>query len=425
MNSDCIAVAADSAATLTEKKIYTANKIFTLSKFHPVGIMFYGSSSITSVPAETLVKEYRKRLGDHYFETLEEYGMSFLNFLNTGCPSIEDSYESIIPDESKNVAIMNLFERLLWIIETKVKNAVLESLKAGNEPDRVTIENYFNEIIEEQLKDVSKSIPRGSRLKVRKVTKILNDIIDDREWAHDYKPILLPLTAKIISASKKLFANMIASEKHLPFMYTGIVIMGFGENECYPSCMEYIVDSCIIDNEIKVEKKETRKIGPNSRSFVEVFAQKDVAKTFLEGASPKLVGGITKTFEEVLNDATMIVAAKLIEKKEISEEDIKRNNVKLMETLLENIKSHQKKFIDPIKDAVAFLPKDEMAQMAESLVNITSLRLRVSRESETVGGPIDVAVISKGDGFIWIKRKHYFNLESNPHFVEKYYDVGD
>ena len=35
--------------------------------------------------------------------------------------------------------------------------------------------------------------------------------------------------------------------------------------------------------------------------------------------------------------------------------------------------------------------------------------------------PIDVAVISKGDGFIWIRRKHYFNAELNPSFFRRKY----
>jgi len=48
--------------------------------------------------------------------------------------------------------------------------------------------------------------------------------------------------------------------------------------------------------------------------------------------------------------------------------------------------------------------QDELAAMAESLVNLTSFKRKVSMEAETVGGTIDVAVISKGDGFIWIKR---------------------
>jgi hypothetical protein len=61
-----------------------------------------------------------------------------------------------------------------------------------------------------------------------------------------------------------------------------------------------------------------------------------------------------------------------------------------------------------------------MAAMAESLVHITSLRRRISLNAETVGGPIDVALISKGDGLVWIKRKHYFDSELNPAFMQNY-----
>ena len=39
---------------------------------------------------------------------------------------------------------------------------------------------------------------------------------------------------------------------------------------------------------------------------------------------------------------------------------------------------------------------------------------------ETVGGPIDVAVISKGDGFIWVNRKHYFEPDKNPQFFSRF-----
>ena len=62
------------------------------------------------------------------------------------------------------------------------------------------------------------------------------------------------------------------------------------------------------------------------------------------------------------------------------------------------------------------LPKEELAEMAETLVNLTSFKRRVTPEAETVGGPIDVAVISKGDGLVWIKRKHYFVPELNPRY---------
>jgi hypothetical protein len=68
---------------------------------------------------------------------------------------------------------------------------------------------------------------------------------------------------------------------------------------------------------------------------------------------------------------------------------------------------------------VASLPKDELGAMAESLVNLTKFKRRISREKETVGGPIDVAVITKGDGFVWMKRKHYFDAGLNPRYIAR------
>jgi len=68
---------------------------------------------------------------------------------------------------------------------------------------------------------------------------------------------------------------------------------------------------------------------------------------------------------------------------------------------------------------VSMLPKDELASLAEALVNLTVLKRRTSTEAETVGGPIDVAVITKGDGFVWIKRKHYFDPALNPRYMAR------
>ena len=79
------------------------------------------------------------------------------------------------------------------------------------------------------------------------------------------------------------------------------------------------------------------------------------------------------------------------------------------------------KHIQPVMEAVSNLPKDDLANMAETLVNITSFKRKVTLDVESVGGPIDVAVISKGDGFVWVKRKHYFNPELNHSFFANYF----
>lgn len=72
-----------------------------------------------------------------------------------------------------------------------------------------------------------------------------------------------------------------------------------------------------------------------------------------------------------------------------------------------------------IEDMVEFMPKPELAKMAEALVNLTSIKRRVSRGMETVGGPIDVALISQSEGFVWVKRKHYFPPELNPRYAKR------
>jgi hypothetical protein len=71
----------------------------------------------------------------------------------------------------------------------------------------------------------------------------------------------------------------------------------------------------------------------------------------------------------------------------------------------------------PLRRVIANLPIDELAELAETLVRIESLKERVTTPEESVSGPIDVAVISKHDGFIWIKRKNYFKAELNPRFL--------
>lgn len=72
-----------------------------------------------------------------------------------------------------------------------------------------------------------------------------------------------------------------------------------------------------------------------------------------------------------------------------------------------------------IEGMVEFMPKPELAKLAEALVSLTSLKRRVSRGMDTVGGPIDVAVISKSDGFVWAKRKHYFPSELNARYMSR------
>lgn len=85
LNKNGVALAADSAVTITNKDIVkvlnSANKLFNLSNYHPVGIMIYGNGDYMGIPWEIIIKEYREYLGRKPFDTLEGYCNDFFEFL--------------------------------------------------------------------------------------------------------------------------------------------------------------------------------------------------------------------------------------------------------------------------------------------------------------------------------------------------------
>lgn len=60
------------------------------------------------------------------------------------------------------------------------------------------------------------------------------------------------------------------------------------------------------------------------------------------------------------------------------------------------------------------MPLQDAIDLADFLVDLTIKFSRFSPGAPTVGGPIEIAAISKHEGFRWIKRKYYFDHRYNP-----------
>jgi len=60
------------------------------------------------------------------------------------------------------------------------------------------------------------------------------------------------------------------------------------------------------------------------------------------------------------------------------------------------------------------MPIQDAIDLAEFLVYTAVMFSRFSPGAPVVGGPIEVAAITKHEGFKWIKRKHYFDARLNP-----------
>ncbi len=60
------------------------------------------------------------------------------------------------------------------------------------------------------------------------------------------------------------------------------------------------------------------------------------------------------------------------------------------------------------------MPLQDAIDLAEFMVDVTIRFSRFTPGAPTVGPPIEIAAISKHEGFRWVKRKYYFGKELNP-----------
>jgi len=400
------------------QKIFTsANKLFTLSKFHPVGIMVYGSAVFMGVPWETIIKIYRKNLGKKKFSTLKKYANDFIGFLDNGNSLFPDS----VQEEYLRSSIYGYFNLIKKMIMEKVHSVIEEK---GKITEGVTKE-ITSEIIKEHYEKWDKtqnikSIPKSYNTEViEKYGKIMEGAIKE---VFEKLPVSKNLSNQLKSIASSLFSKF--PERIQKGNVSGIVIAGFGQKDTFPSLESFHIEG-IVNNRLKYKEYIASKINFKQYATIIPFAQGEMVATFMEGIDPYLQNHLEGYLSEIFEKYPEIITEKIsqdIENIGSIKEKLKKASKKILKDFFKNINNFRReKYVDPIISVVAMLPKDELAEMAESLVNLTVFKQKVSIASETVVGPINVAVVSKGDGFVWIKRKHYFKAELNPRFFANYY----
>ena len=150
------AFAADSAATFTtsttSKISNTANKIFALSRKHPVGIAIYNNLDFYGIPWEIIFKRYRDYcLKDKCFPHIVDY--------------INDFWEYLRGDIIPKISIEEQLDKLSFFVQ-RLKNECIEHASKSLDAKKVAIngKSLINEIMLflEDLKSRYHESPRTS-----------------------------------------------------------------------------------------------------------------------------------------------------------------------------------------------------------------------------------------------------------------------
>lgn len=427
MNKRGVALAADSAVTVEVEggtKVFpSANKMFTLSKYNPVGVMIYSGAEMAGVPWEVALKSYRDQLGDTNFDRLEKYSTDLVKYL--------ENHGGLYPENQQNDFAESEVREVFRSIRSTFMSELTKIVTGRSDRDSVTPEDLLTEIIDTNLdaakerelfqdevgnswsKDTIRQIQKNHLQMIRRVRdKIFSGVEPNSGQKR-----------KLTEIGKRSLTQAVGG-----MGFTGLVIAGFGTNDYFP-VISAIELYGFVGGKLRYlhrRSKATRISSKNDAAIVP-FAQSEMVTTFMEGVDPSyqltvniaVATAITTLSETILESTRPDWSEE--QRSEIAQ-NLRDSILKDLRQTLEN--DRWQYFIRPIISVVSTLPKTELASMAESLVNLTSMKRRVSSGSETVGGPIDVALISKGDGFVWIKRKHYFDKDLNYQFFANYFRTG-
>ena len=414
LNKRAAVIAADSALTVQRggnTQIYNnATKIFKLSDKQPVGAMIFSSDSFMGVPLSVLFGIYRAKFGKQSFSTLQGYVDNFISFLAKE-PHFDNAEQQ-----------HRYLRGEIGSFYDKVKKYTEESLKQY-------LDSEDGNSISDEERDLIK------RSKMKEGMQAITDTIDELEDIKKKSPEFEKYSFKNFMAYAKADIeglNELCEEDDLPsdmsddwakgfydylcsqFYYdgTGIVFVGYGTDELFPSLIPIYV-SGIVDGRIRYtfSRDEEEHIGIDNESAICPFAQCDVMMTVMKGISPAL----REKVDVATSEAVSMTKDKMIEAMKAAGVDAD-TIAKIQETDLQEVTDRhgeqikdfiQTEYVNGLIDTVESFGVEDMANMAESLISITNLQRHITASEESVGGPVDVAVITKAEGFVWMKHKDW------------------
>ena len=438
MNLEAVALASDSAVTTSvghNKKIFgSQNKLFALSDVAPVGILIYGGATFMTIPWETLVKEYRRRRGRTVFPRLDDYVADFCQFVAEDVSGyVSEEQQSDYAEELVSIVYREIADVIQYGVSEEMDQVVVGDGESAVTQVDALVEKVVDEVTrvyaqQSRSAEFVEGAPDDFLGRIRDTIRRSRRSLRDEIFSQ-FKPGLKPaVTRRLNAIAERAVGAMVDDVLVQPTgMATGIVVAGFGQDDLFPSLSEVHIEG-FVAGVLKKQKGHRLDTGPDHRACIVPFAQSDMIYRFMQGIAPEYDDYLRNSVLSHLGSYARVLLDDLDRYSETEREailgELEDLHPYIADKFVEQVEHiGRAHFAREIVDVVAMLPKEQLGEMADALVNLTSLKRRVSLDDETVGGPTDVALITKGDGLVWIKRKHYFPANLNPGFFARKYQM--
>ena len=411
-NNQGIALAADSAVTIGSKKTYnSAIKLFSLSTTEPIGAMVFGNANLLSVPWELIIKSYRAQLLDKSYSNLCQYAEDLIEYVSA-CKFLSENSQNDWLKSSLETYFSHVLENIMELVHDHFRQKGEITTFATRKIVTSVVSEHLDELDERPF---SGAFTRNDEPKIRKSIISIAKVAQKNIFEN------LPVTKLTQSKLYELAVRLVTREMFSRSDLTGLVIAGYGKSEIFPQVATYKIAGSYNDKLRYIRDEKRTYCNNDGISAILAFADYQMVDTFMSGTNNALLTYIYEYVLETLDSMPELISKVYGTKPLHSNDKYRQLLIEIMDECFESIQGHIRHTqSSPVMSMVAALPKDELAAMAESLVSLTAFKRKVSHTIESVGGPVDVAVISKGDGLVWVKRKHYFPSELNHNYFKNY-----
>ncbi len=405
MNQRAVALAADSAITLIGGgSVVVRNdqrKLFNLVEGRAVGLMFFGVADLMGHPWEHLIEHYQKKIKPKQFAHVRDYAVSFTGML--------DNLEEFLPrakqpDEYRRL-LASVFRYIFHLAQF-----LSDSAEGEKQQDAIILEAAIERVWRDyQTRDDGSPRPDLSCFPVNFGAVIARDYAKEMDELIAYGFGAFQLSPESRARLKDIAIFAVVKDLFLEDV-TGLVFAGFGTEERYPNVVTYFL-SAIVGGYVKRAEASFDTIDSEVRSKIRVFADSEVTNAFIRGIDFNLERRLYGGFRMMMDGLVDQVAGAFPQVDPAARVDVaNRFQRDLVPRYLDAFRGmiadyQQQTFINPVLRVLEIAARNELAETARELINLNIFKKKIMAQKETVGGAIDVAVISRENGFQWFSKQ--------------------
>ena len=424
LNQRGAAIAADSAVTRTRfkrderilKVTKNGNKMLRLCEAEPISVMVTGNADFLRTPWDVIIRRYRQLHGNKEHPTVLAAAHDLFNFIQS---------EPMFWDE--RLCGRHLVELARDSFHEVTDNLGFEETMRKRDGTLLHPRSFVKSFVKACTSFRKWAIKNGKcpsftdysfaqfRLSSE---RLLNDFflrLTEKEGCIPKKSFPGEVIDGIRPAFEELLWTLLTCRYRSGSSAT-LIFTGFGYEQVYPSLVPVHINEGF-DTRVCYHIREQDIVNISDQRPVAIcpFAQKDVIRALLRGIHSKWSRFVCDSFFEMTDFRKSGVFAPLEGEEAVDQEFFDLLDEVKTEDLQDSFVRKCNRRLDANQrtweKALADYDLPAMASLADSLIGLTGFHRIMTFSEESVGGLVDVAVISKNDGFNWIRRKSWYHKD--------------